>query len=971
MKFNTLMATLLAVVTSSLQLNAHMNRSVIGSGIPWYDNNGNIVNAHGACIVADNGKYYLFGEWKSDKSNAFPGFSCYSSDDLVNWKFERVALPVQKEGIMGPERVGERVKVMKCPATGKYMMYMHSDNMGYRDPYIAVAVADSINGEYRMLGPLMHNGKPVKRWDMGTFQDSDGKGYVLIHHGPILRLIDDYTAVDAEVANVAGSGESPAMFKKDGIYYMLYSSLTSWEKNDNFYFTAPAIEGPWTKRGFFCPEGKLTYNSQTTFVLPIVNGSDTTYLFMGDRWSYPRQASAATYVWQPLTVGGTKLSIPEYNQFWDIKTFQPYDVKTSSVAVPSTCFHMGGDWTNNKGRWISTAGGSRLIIPFRGERHAIIGESGPEGCYAKVSVLDDRQGTVYSSLVDFYSLYPEKSVRIITPELKKGNYTLVVENTADMPEWFDKKKGIRYGSKGTRLVIDEIRKFARKPSDTPIMGWSSWNTYRVNISDSLIRKQADVMVASGLSDAGYRYVNIDDGFFGYRDEKGLLHTHPTRFPNGLKPVAGYIHSLGLKAGIYSDAGSNTCGSIWDKDKNGKGVGLYGFEKEDAKLFFKDCGFDFIKIDYCGAGQALDLDERERYTAIRRAFDDVGCDSVSINICRWAFPGIWARDLARSWRISPDIRPKWSSVKDIIGKNMYLSAFAGDGHFNDMDMLEIGRGLSPNEEEVHFGMWCMMSSPLLIGCDLTKIPESSLSLIKNKDLIALNQDPLGKQAYVIKHEGAGYVLVKDIDEERGLTRAIAFYNPSDSVCRLSVSPSEIELGGKIHMRDLLQGREMPAWKKGDLSVDLSPRSVRIFKVTGESRLEPVCYEAEWAFLPCYDDLGKHRAPIAYIGNYVASGGVVVKNLGGRKENSAVWGDVFSEKGGEYELEIFFVPREDARLEILVNGSEPIIIDASETAPAGSMVKKSTHVTLNPGFNTVSMTSSLSWAPDLDCFTLRRN
>lgn len=160
---------------------------------------------------------------------------------------------------------------------------------------------------------------------MGTFQDTDGKGYLLIHHGPVYRLSDDYRSIEAEVAHIKGMGESPAMFKKNGVYFMLTSNLTSWEKNDNFYFTAPQIEGPWTKQGLFCPEGKLTYNSQSTFVFPLKCGNDTIPMFMGDRWSYPHQASAATYVWMPLQVDGTKISIPEYWQAWDIRKLKPAD----------------------------------------------------------------------------------------------------------------------------------------------------------------------------------------------------------------------------------------------------------------------------------------------------------------------------------------------------------------------------------------------------------------------------------------------------------------------------------------------------------------------------------------------------------------------------------------------------------------------------------------------------------------------
>ena len=390
---------------------------IVYNGIPWFDNQGNIVNAHGACIVEDNGRYYLFGEYKSDKSNAFPGFSCYSSDDLVNWKFERVVLPVQPDGILGPNRVGERVKVMKCPSTGEYVMYMHADDMGYKDPYIGYATCSTINGEYKLQGPLLHDGKPVKRWDMGTFQDTDGKGYLLIHHGPIYRLSDDYRSIEAEVAHVKGSGESPAMFKKNGIYYMLYSNLTSWEKNDNFYFTAPKIEGPWTKQGLFCPEGKLTYNSQSTFVFPLKRGNDTIPMFMGDRWSYPHQASAATYVWMPLQVNGTHISIPEYWQCWDIDQLKPVDALREGKLVPVSKMEFTPDWKQDNEGLSSNVRGSVLSIPFKGTHAAVIGESNPHSGYARVSLLDAKKDTVYVSLVDFYSKYPEKAIRIMTPEM--------------------------------------------------------------------------------------------------------------------------------------------------------------------------------------------------------------------------------------------------------------------------------------------------------------------------------------------------------------------------------------------------------------------------------------------------------------------------------------------------------------------------------------------------------------------------
>lgn len=458
MKYVLLVWLLIGGIGEGIYCSAQNMEKVIRNGMPWFDDHGNIVNAHGACIVEEKGRYYLFGEWKSDESNAFPGFSCYSSDDLVNWKFERVVLTVQPDGILGPNRVGERVKVMKCPSTGEFVMFMHADDMGYKDPYIGYATCKTINGEYQLQGPLLYQGKPVQRWDMGTFQDTDGKGYLLIHHGPIYRLSDDYQSTEMEVAHVKGSGESPAMFKKDGIYYMLYSNLTSWEKNDNFYFTAPKIEGPWTKQGLFCPEGTLTYNSQSTFVFPLKRGNDTIPMFMGDRWSYPHQASAATYVWMPMQVNGTKLSIPEYWQCWDFNTLKPVDILRKGKRVSMKNIKPAVGWTENRGCFVSNAKGSVLAVPFRGTHVAVVGKSDCHSGYARVSVLNAKKDTVYSSLVDFYSKYSEKAIRIMTPEMEKGNYTLLVEVTGIKPVWTDKSKTI-YGSDNTFVTIDDIYYF--------------------------------------------------------------------------------------------------------------------------------------------------------------------------------------------------------------------------------------------------------------------------------------------------------------------------------------------------------------------------------------------------------------------------------------------------------------------------------------------------------------------------------
>lgn len=327
--------------------------------------------------------------------------------------------------------------------------------------------------------------------------------------------------------------------------------------------------------------------------------------------------------------------------------------------------------------------------------------------------------------------------------------------------------------------------------ETPTMGWSSWNTFSVNISEDIIKGQADALVSQGLKDVGYQYINIDDGFQYGRTAEGKVRIHPQRFPNGLRVVRDYIHSKGLKAGIYSDAGDCTCGSISNGDTRNTNVGFYGYEQIDADFYFKELEFDFIKVDYCGGNHA-GLNEKEQYTAIHDAIVNTG-KNVRYNLCRWAYPGTWCHDISTSWRTTGDIYNGWASVKGILDENLYMSAYCYGGCYNDMDMLEVGRSMTEEEDKTHFGMWCIMSSPLLIGCNMANIKEQALTLLKNRELIALNQDPLGLQAYVVQHHGETYILAKDILSLHGKTRAVAFYNPSDREVEMYLSFSEVDLG----------------------------------------------------------------------------------------------------------------------------------------------------------------------------------
>lgn len=510
----------------------------------------------------------------------------------------------------------------------------------------------------------------------------------------------------------------------------------------------------------------------------------------------------------------------------------------------------------------------------------------------------------------------------------------------------------------------------------PIMGWSSWNTYGFQINDSLVRTQADAMVNLGFFEKGYKYINIDDGFFGGRDKDGHLLIHPTRFPNGLRPLVDYIHGKGLKAGIYSDAGRNTCASFWGqpKDTIGIGVGLYGHDAEDMALYFDELDFDFIKVDYCGAdagnnAEGLDLDEEQRYKEIAAAINGVNKKDLNWNICRWAFPGTWVCDMVDSWRTTEDIYLGWASIKSIIGQSLYLSAYTTYGHYNDMDMLEVGRGLTEEEDKTHFGMWCIMSSPLMIGCDLNDIKGNALELMQNEELIALNQNELGLQAYVVEKENGCYILVKDVEELYGKKRAVAVYNPTDAQKTVSVNFGMLDLAGEVKARDLFERTDVGTFT-GEMSVTVPAHGTRIYTLEAAERLERTVYEAETAWLSEYQELwnNESRGTATYSEKAGASGGAIVGWLGNRASNDLQWRTVASETGGLYKMTLSFITGENRNIKISVNGGEPI--SASLNGGSwGSVAQKEFEITLNKGNNTVRLYSDSGWMADIDCMTLQ--
>jgi hypothetical protein len=446
-----------------LSLSAQTKKIIdaIYSGLPWFDNYGNAVSAHGANIIKEKGTYYLFGERHKDGTNAFAGFNCYSSKDLYNWKFESIALPVQPTGKLDSNSLGERCKVMKCPSTGEYIMYMHADTLGYTSQYVGYATAEKITGPYTFNGPILFNGKPIKKWDMGTFQDKDGSGYVLLHGGDIYKLNADYKSINEQISKAFEKGfESPAIFKKDSLYYFLGSDLTGWERNDNYYFTSTSIKGPWTKQGFFAPQGTLTWNSQTTFVLPIEGSKEATYMFMGDRWSFPKQNSAATYVWQPLIVEGNKISLPEFKEAWKVNaatgivsaaTVQGKEVKANDAQIIYT-----GNWQQDT---LSVKSSNEKDASFsftvKGRQVGIYGLARPDGGYASIIIRNSKGKTVLTSSIDMYSKYPTVLLKFLSPVLKKDMYTVTVAVLGEK-WWWKEKSGRLSGSKGDFISVDKI-----------------------------------------------------------------------------------------------------------------------------------------------------------------------------------------------------------------------------------------------------------------------------------------------------------------------------------------------------------------------------------------------------------------------------------------------------------------------------------------------------------------------------------
>jgi len=348
--------------------------------------------------------------------------------------------------------------------------------------------------------------------------------------------------------------------------------------------------------------------------------------------------------------------------------------------------------------------------------------------------------------------------------------------------------------------------FLGKPNGlalTPPIGWNSWNKFGCNVDEATIRGAADAMAASGMKDAGYQYVIIDDCWQVARDAGGNIQSDPKHFPSGMKALADYVHSKGLKFGLYSDAGSKTCGGR---------PGSLGHEEQDARQYAA-WGADYLKYDWCNTdGQ----DAVQSYLKMSEALQETGRPIV-FSICEWgtAKPWLWAKNIGNLWRTTGDIYDHWEGRRtysfgmlNILDKQIGLESAAGPGHWNDPDMLEVGNGgMTDDEYRAHFSLWAILAAPLIAGNDLSSMNAQTRSILTNKDVIAVDQDALGIEGTRVVKDGDGEVWARPIS---GGGRAVVLLNRS-------TKPREIAIDWqKLGLRPDQQAKVRDLWAGADLA-----------------------------------------------------------------------------------------------------------------------------------------------------------
>ncbi|WP_225992811.1 carbohydrate-binding protein [Actinomadura rudentiformis] len=485
---------------------------------------------------------------------------------------------------------------------------------------------------------------------------------------------------------------------------------------------------------------------------------------------------------------------------------------------------------------------------------------------------------------------------------------------------------------------------------TPPMGFNNWNTTacRPEFNEAMVKAIADIFVSRGLKDVGYEYVNIDDCWAEpQRDANGDLVPHRTRFPNGIKAVADYVHSKGLKFGIYTSAGTKTC--------NGAGgfPGALNNEQRDADLF-ASWGVDYLKYDNCN-NQGVDA--QVRYTRMRDALANTG-RPITYSICEWGRTGPprvweWGKDVGNLWRTTGDISDNWTSMIGKAQANRSLARYAGPGHWNDPDMLEVGNGgMTPAEYRTHFSLWAVMAAPLLIGSDLREVSEDTFTILKNTDVIAVDQDKLGRQATVVSASGGHVVYSKVLANG---DRAVALSNETTATATIGTTAAAIGLGGSASytLKDL--------WTKstrkttGAVSASVPGHGTVLYRVSRGGTSQR--YEAEDATSVSGSTVDRNHS------GYSGKGFVNTPNATG----SYVQFTVNAAQAGRHTLAFDYAHAgtADRPASLSVNGTAAGTVPFAPTGAWSLWRTATAAVSLNAGANTIRLTATgTGGLPNLD-------
>jgi alpha-galactosidase len=366
-------------------------------------------------------------------------------------------------------------------------------------------------------------------------------------------------------------------------------------------------------------------------------------------------------------------------------------------------------------------------------------------------------------------------------------------------------------------------------AQTPPMGWNSWNKFACNVSEDLIKSVADAMASNGMKDAGYQYVVIDDCWQVSRDENGNIVADPQRFPSGIKALADYVHAKGLKFGIYSDAGSKTCAGR---------PGSQGHEYQDA-LQYGRWGVDYLKYDWCNTGTR---NGEEAYTTMSSALLSTGRPIV-FSLCEWGTnkPWLWGKGVGNLWRTTGDISDTWAGQKKwpdgsccsngmlaIVDQQVGLESFAGPGHWNDPDMLEVGNGgMTIPEYRAHFSLWALLAAPLIAGNDVRSMAPEIKEILTNPEVIAVNQDRLGREGRRVRKDGDLEVWAKMLADG---SRAVILLNRGDKEAPISVKWEEIGYPAHVSakVRDLWAHKDVGSFT-GSYEAKVPSHTVVMVKV----------------------------------------------------------------------------------------------------------------------------------------------